>query len=73
MGGWEVSGGLMLLVGRSGGGVHHGLFARGAVENFVFLIHGVGDFGGGAVEVKVFACRLQFAGQLDLRAGGVES
>lgn len=53
----EVTGGLVLLVGRSRGGLHNGLFARGAVEDFVLLIHGVCDFGGGAVEIKVFACR----------------
>lgn len=69
MGGGEVSGGLVLLVGGSGGSMHDGLFARRAVEDLVFLIHGIGDFGGGAVEVKVFACGLQFAGQLDLGTG----
>lgn len=73
MSGGEVAGRLvlLLLVGGSRGGVHDGWFARRAVEDFVFFIHGSCDFGGNAVEIKVFACRLQFTGKLDLRVGNV--
>lgn len=70
MSGGKVAGGLvLLLVGGSRGGVHDGWFARRAVEDFVLFIHGSCDFGSDAVKIKVFACRLQFTSQLDLRVG----